>query len=115
MRLRPTPTRTGPARRAFTMTEILVVLLILSILSALTAGAVVRLMESQKKANTRVTIDKLNSQLVKQWNTYKDAFTKEDAARLYKGPPYNDPWNYVLYTLSADSSGLPDVKRARVI
>jgi type II secretory pathway pseudopilin PulG len=106
MRLHHAPKRTGPAARgSFTMVELIIVLMVISILVALTAGTVFRVILSQKKSNTKVTIDKISSQLTKQWNTYKDLFWKEDAPRNFP-----NQWNYVLTTLAQN-----DPKRARVI
>ncbi len=106
MRVQKTPKRHGPpARGAFTMLELLVVLLVIGLLVALTAGTVVRVMDSQKKSTTQVTLNKIQSQLTKQWNAYKDVYWREDAQRLYP-----NQWNYVLSSLSQNDS-----KRARVI
>jgi len=73
------------ARGAFTMIELTVVLLVIGLLVALTAGTVVRVMDSQKKSNTQVTLNKLQSQLTKQWSAYKDLYWKENPA-----PPVAD-------------------------
>lgn len=106
MRVQNSPKRNGPpARGAFTMLELLVVLLVISILVALTAGTVLRVMESQKKSVTKVTLDKIQAQLTKRWNEHKDIYWKEDAARNFP-----TQWNYVLTTLAQN-----DPKRARVI
>src|SRR5262249_14319221 len=61
-------------------------------------------MDSQKKSNTLVTLNKVQSQLTKQWDIYKDLFWKENPASVNA-----TAWSSVL-TLAGN-----DPKRARVI
>jgi len=106
MRTQYAPKRTGPvARGAFTMIELTVVLLVIGLLVALTAGTVVRVMDSQKKSNTQVTLNKLQSQLTKQWSAYKDLYWKENPANVNGG----GAWTAVQAMAGGDQ------RRARVI
>lgn len=107
MRTQNTRKRTGPAARgAFTLLEVMVVLLVIGLLTALTAGTLVRVMDSQKKSNTQVTLNKIQSQLTKQWSAYKDLFWRENPASVSGG---SAAWN-TAQTLAGN-----DPKRARVI
>jgi prepilin-type N-terminal cleavage/methylation domain-containing protein len=97
--------RTGPAARgAFTLIELLIVLALITVLITLTAGTVLRVIDTQQRNNTQTTLTKLQSALNRQWAAYKDQFFKEDAARLNPVP-----WAYV-YQMAGN-----DPARARVI
>jgi prepilin-type N-terminal cleavage/methylation domain-containing protein len=97
--------RTGPAARgAFTLIELLIVLALITVLIALTAGTVLRVIDTQQRSNTQTALAKVQSALTRQWAAYKDQFFKEDAPRLYP-----KQWNAVMAIAGNDPA------RARVI
>jgi prepilin-type N-terminal cleavage/methylation domain-containing protein len=59
-------------RTGFTMIELLVVMAIIGLLAALTAGAVMRYLSTQKGNNTETTIAKIDSEFKKQWQKVVD-------------------------------------------
>jgi prepilin-type N-terminal cleavage/methylation domain-containing protein len=63
--------RTKPSRTAFTLIELLVVLAIISILIVMTAGTAMRVMGSQKAANTETTIKKVEAAVLQHMDAVK--------------------------------------------
>jgi len=59
-------------RSGFTMIELLVVMAIIGLLAALTAGAVMRYLSTQKGNNTETTIAKIDSEFKKVWQKVID-------------------------------------------
>jgi prepilin-type N-terminal cleavage/methylation domain-containing protein len=66
------------ARAGFTLIEILVVLTIIGVLAALSAGVVLRYIEVQKSSNTRTALDKLGTALRSQWDVVAEKASRED-------------------------------------
>ena len=62
------PVLRRPLRRGFTVLELLIVMAIMAILFALTAGAAMRYSDVQRKKNTEWLLQKLDSALHTQWN-----------------------------------------------
>jgi len=69
--------RAKTSRRGFTAVELVVVIAIISLLAALTAGAVFRTLRTQEISFTEKTISKLSSVLDLHWKTVIDAARKE--------------------------------------
>jgi prepilin-type N-terminal cleavage/methylation domain-containing protein len=67
-RLRPLACR----RRAFTLVEILVVVAIIGVLAALTAGATIQIIGYQRSSNTESTIRTLTTVLNRQWKAVSE-------------------------------------------
>ncbi len=84
-------------RGGFTLIELLIVLAIISVLAALVAGASLRLVGSQEKANTRQLLEKLQKTLDQQWTAVADEARKQ---RIPDG----------VFTMAGG-----DVRRAKVI
>lgn len=64
-------------RRAFTLVELLIVISIIALLAAVTAGAAYRLKQSQDKSFTETTLAKLASALDAHWKVTIDAARRE--------------------------------------
>lgn len=73
MRTRATRNR----RSSFTLLELMIVIAIIAALMALSASATIKFLGSQQEANTRTTLDKVQSQLNKAWSKVKDQAYKE--------------------------------------
>src|SRR3954470_14739438 len=95
MRLRATTNR-----RAFTLIELIVVLGIIALLSALTAAAVMRYQQGQKESNTNTHLLKIHMELEKQW-TAKLALIKAE------------PIPQVIIDATKNADGTNDIPRAR--
>src|SRR5438105_14969304 len=76
-------------RPAFTLVEILVVLAIVGILAAITAGATMQGLAQQRSKNTTIIVKKFDDILAKQWQNVIDEASKET---IDKGPA--DTTNY---------------------
>ena len=63
----------SPVRRGFTLTELMIVILIIAILSTLFLGALGRAEESARRGRTRSLINKLHNMLMSRWDTYRSA------------------------------------------
>jgi prepilin-type N-terminal cleavage/methylation domain-containing protein len=59
-------------RDAFTLIELMVVIVIIAALVALSASAVVKYIEVQQNANTQSILDRTQSQLARAWSKVKD-------------------------------------------
>ena len=70
--MRGTKRTTGRGRRAFTLIELIVVIAIVGLLVALTAGAVFRVMAGQAAKNSEQTVSKISSILDQQWKAVVD-------------------------------------------
>lgn len=86
------------SRRAFTLTEILVVIAIIAVLASLTTAAVIAVVGRQKVNNTTNTIKVVNTVLQKHWQYVIDEAKKDAAAGLISqavinmaGGPAQDP------------------------
>jgi type II secretory pathway pseudopilin PulG len=90
-------------RTAFTIVELLVVISIIVILSALSLSAVFGLRESQIKNVTETTVNKLASALDQQWKATMDQIYEETPAT----------WAVNLSTNGTTRS--PDLRRARAL
>ena len=78
------PRRTGRLRRtAFTLIEILVVIAIIGVLAALTAGAVMRIYGTQPVTNTRVMLKKTQTVMHKRWVEVTEQARKEAIQGVY--------------------------------
>jgi prepilin-type N-terminal cleavage/methylation domain-containing protein len=62
------PSQREPARRGFTLIELMVVLTIIVILVSLSVGAIVRIVNLQQRRNTEQLVHKLDGALMRQWN-----------------------------------------------
>lgn len=58
-------------RRAFTLTELLVVIVIITILASMVLFALYGALESAKKARTQTQVMRLNDMILAEWETYK--------------------------------------------
>lgn len=58
-------------RRAFTLTELLVVMLIISILAGLTVAGISAAVTDAKRSRTRTIIDKVDSLIAEKWEGYR--------------------------------------------
>lgn len=76
----------GKQRAAFSLVELLFVIAIIAMLLALLVSATFKLIESQQVSNTQSVLDRVQSQLVKQWSIVKDQAYKETI------PPATDQW-----------------------
>src|SRR5262245_49933856 len=65
------------SRRGITLIEMLMVIAIVSMLAALTAGAVFTIRDTQEKEHTEPTIRKLASKLDKHWKAVPDSANKD--------------------------------------
>src|SRR2546430_12380888 len=63
--------RPGAGRRAFTVVELLVVMVIIAILSAMVLGALASAYETAKLAKTKATIAKIHNQIAHRWDSYR--------------------------------------------
>ena len=70
MMINSTSTRVGLERRAFTLVELMVVLVIVAMLSALSLGGLAGVRDRSKVDKTRSTIRKLNEVIVPQFESY---------------------------------------------
>jgi prepilin-type N-terminal cleavage/methylation domain-containing protein len=77
MTMRPIPWQNRRLRPGFTLVELLVVILIISILAALTAGAIFRFVPAQQVSNTRTILSKLAPILKVQWNALTEQANRE--------------------------------------
>ncbi len=68
---------TRQVRRGMTLIELLIVMAIISMLAALTAGAVFRIKETQEKSFTETTLRKLGSILDQHWKAVVDSAKQE--------------------------------------
>jgi len=59
------------ARRAFTLMELLIVIMIIGILGTMTLAALYGVLEDAKDARTRTQIAKLNSVIMRKWESYR--------------------------------------------
>lgn len=64
-------------RGAFTLIELMVVIVIIAALVALSASAVIKYIEVQQNANTQSILDRTQSQLSRAWSKVKDEAFKE--------------------------------------
>lgn len=69
--------RTGTRRPGFSLIELLVVVIIIAVLLALTAGAVLRFRDTGPVSATRTNFTKINSYLLKQWGEVRDAADRD--------------------------------------
>src|SRR6186997_3042654 len=90
-------------RTAFSLVELLVVISIIAVLSALSLSAVFGLRESQIKNATETTVQKLASALDQQWKATMDQIYEETPAT----------WAVNLST-NGSTRG-PDLRRARAL
>ncbi|MFL5329641.1 MAG: type II secretion system protein [Gemmataceae bacterium] len=91
---------TRHSRRGITLIELLIVIAIVSMLTALTAGAVFRVRESQEKGFTETTLRKLATVLDQHWKAVGDGAKKE-----YDSLPADVKQN--LITLADNSTTAP--------
>jgi prepilin-type N-terminal cleavage/methylation domain-containing protein len=87
-------------RRAFTLLEILVVLAIIGLLAALTAGALFRYRASAMEKDTVTQIRKIQIGVDQQWKAARDVIQKEN-------PPQE------VIDATCNSAGVPNMARAR--
>lgn len=60
-------------RRGFTLAEVMVVMVVIAILSALLLGALSQAQESARVARSRMLVDKLHNMLMARWDSYRTA------------------------------------------
>jgi prepilin-type N-terminal cleavage/methylation domain-containing protein len=96
-------TQTRQLRSGFTLIELLVVIAIIAILAALTLGIINGVMNTQMTKATTQTLEKLHSQLLRQWKATTDQ-AKED----WRNGKY-DPTVYNV--LMASAGNKPDQAR----
>jgi prepilin-type N-terminal cleavage/methylation domain-containing protein len=89
LHIRPSPSRGGSSVRlpkhAFTLVELLVVIIIISILSALTLGGLTNARKSSRTQTTTLMIRGLNDAIMSQYEVYEDAaIAVTDIAGLVK-------------------------------
>jgi prepilin-type N-terminal cleavage/methylation domain-containing protein len=95
-----TRTSGAPARGGFTLMELLLVFAILAVLASLGTSAMMKMLDMQKRNNTRQVVSRCNSGLQQQWKAVIDA------ART-------DQVNPIAVALSGNDGMAPN--RARVI
>lgn len=91
-----------PVRAAFTLVEMLVVIAIIAILSALTVGAVVKMTSAGRLSNTRSIMSSIDKTLKEHW-AYVVAEAKKETGLNNGGP--NDPYTKINATFGADTTG----------
>jgi len=89
-------------RRGFTLLELLVVLSIIGLLMALTAGAVFRYRQSAMEKDTVTQIRKIQMGLDQQWKAARDTIQRENVPDGVK-------------ELTTSPNGVPDPARARAL
>lgn len=95
-------TRHQTGRAGFTLLELLAVLAIIGLLSAITAGAVSRYRLSSMEKNTDVHLRKLHILLDQQWKAAIDTIKKEEPPRA-------------IVDLTRNPNGTNDIARARAL
>ncbi len=68
---------TAPARRGFTLVELLVVVALLALLAALSAGAYFRIQASEKNRAAEATLSKLNTLHDRRWKAVLDTASQD--------------------------------------
>jgi prepilin-type N-terminal cleavage/methylation domain-containing protein len=95
-----------PARRAFTLVELLVVIGIILLLVSLSVVAVTKALGYQQRRNTETAIAKLNQALQKQWlrviDTAKNETPNANAVSLSNGDPRRAKVIHILMTLKRE-------------
>jgi len=77
--------RMGLAKQAFTLVELLVVIIVISILSAMTLGALANARKSSRTQTTTLMIRALNDAIMSQYEAYEDqSLSVADVAGLVK-------------------------------
>ncbi|HUY36987.1 MAG TPA: prepilin-type N-terminal cleavage/methylation domain-containing protein [Pirellulales bacterium] len=97
-------------RRAFTLIELLIAILIIGILSSISLAALMRARQAANVANTKTTISKLHSQIQMKWDSYRTRTIPIDPKALlttlnFPTHPYqaNNAWAFIQ-TLRAQRS-----------
>jgi prepilin-type N-terminal cleavage/methylation domain-containing protein len=90
-----TTTPLARRRAGFTLTELMVVLLIITVLTTLAAGTLLRFMGSQQASNTRATLDKLQTVLNSRWSIVTRSAKDEPIPAAVQTALQNKFFNYV--------------------
>lgn len=96
----------SPARRAFTLVELLASIGIIGILAGITLVAVQAAQQAARESATRATINKINHFIMARYESYKErrlplTSTQMDQIAMARGWPLNDPTTRARVRLNA--------------
>lgn len=100
-------------RDGFSLIEILVVILIISILASITVAGAFAIISQQRSSNTQLLISKLDGTLQAQWQRVADQAKQEPIPDAYLNMQYNVASQLTSWGILDMAGG--DIRRARVI